>query len=284
MTVIRRVLAACRKRRLLAVATAATAVVVATASTGDESAGVPASAAHTVHTPPYSASAPCRQDTFQHVHHPVRLVLVAPCATVVGSVTTVRRQPTDGDWRVMVRLDPQYSRYVSDVRKPLEVRVIPTDIATVVLPKPGDRIAASGAWVRNRNMSGRLQLHPTWSIQRLTPPGGTGDGPVPPPSEPNVDVHLDVPTQVRVGETFAISATVTGHPPRPVPVPAAHLWLEVVPEQGPAVQWRAGATNSRGVAILPIVALYRPGRYHLHLYVERQGRVKSMAEQLEVVR
>jgi hypothetical protein len=281
MTAIRRALGARPQRRLLAVATATMTAFVVTASAVHRAAGAPTPPP----APPYSASVPCRQDTFAHVHHPGRFTLVSPCATVTGTVAAVRWQPTDGDWQVELTLDPQYSRYVPDPRKPLDVRVIPTDVAAVVLPERGGRIAASGAWVRNRNRSGQPQLHSTWSIVPLAGPGGAGSEPSSSrPGEPSLDVRVDVPTRVWVGQQFTLSAVVTRQASsRRVPVPAAHLWLEVLPERGPAVQWQAAATNSLGVGALQIVALYRPGRYHLYLYAERGGRVTSKAEWLEVV-
>lgn len=233
--------------------------------------------------PTYSGGVPCREDTFAHVHNPSRLRLVAPCATVTGTVHAVTWQPTDGDWRVELVLDPSYAPFVPDIREPLDLKVIPADVATVALPHPGDRVAASGAWVSNRNQSGALQLHPTWSIERLDQTGDAAAPPPPEPADPGLQVLVEVPDQVHVGDTLTLSAVVTEPGPEPKPVSLAHLWLEVLPERGPAVHWEAGVTDSTGVAVLETVALFRPGPYELHLYVERQGRTITVIRHLEMV-
>jgi hypothetical protein len=233
--------------------------------------------------PTYSGGVSCREDTFAHVHNANRLRLVAPCATVTGTVDTVTWQPTDGDWQVELVLDASYAPYVPDIREPLDLKVIPADMATVALPRPGDRVAASGAWVNNRNQSGAPQLHPTWSIERLDQTGDAAAPPPPEPAGPGLQVLAEVPAQVQVGDTFTLSAVVTEPGPEPKRVPLAHLWLEVLPERGRGVHWKAGATDSAGAATLEIVALFRPGPYELHLYVERHGRVTTVIEHLEVV-
>jgi hypothetical protein len=225
----------------------------------------------------------CREETFAHVHNPNRLRLIAPCATVTGTVDTVTWQPTDGDWQVELLLDPPYATFVPDIREPLDLKVIPADVATVALPRPGDRVAASGAWVNNRNQSGAPQLHPTWSIERLDQTGEAAAPAPPQPADPVLQVLVQVPDRVHVGDAFALSAVVTEPGPESKPVPLAHLWLEVLPARGPAMHWKAGATDTAGAAALEIVALFRPGPYELHLYVERQGRVTTVIEHLEVV-
>lgn len=229
--------------------------------------------------PAYAGTVPCRSDTLAHVHHPTRLEVVTPCATLHGTVGSVSWQPTDGDWRVELTLDGTDGRVVPDRSQPVDVRLIPSDVAEVTLPRTGERVAASGAWVRNRNAAGRLQLHPTWELQPV-------DGPLLPagPTEPSVDVAVELGETVRVGQAFPLGVTVTRRGvDSPQPVALAHLWLEVAPADGDPVGWAAKATNALGAATMDVVALYRPGSYRAALYVEVEGKVAVLQRSFQVV-
>lgn len=265
------------RRGLVAAAAAVLATLLVLSVTALSGSGGQASGALAV--PAYAGTVPCRSDTLAHVHHPTRLEVVAPCATLHGTVGSVSWQPTDGDWVVELALDGTDGRVVPDPSQPVDVRLIPADVAAVTLPRTGERVAASGAWVRNRNAAGRLQLHPTWELRQV-------DGPLLPagPTEPSVDVAVALSETVRVGQALPVGVTVTRRGvDSPQPVPLAHLWLEVAPADGEPVGWAAQATNALGAATMDVVALYRPGRYRAALYVEVEGKVAVLQRTFQVV-
>jgi hypothetical protein len=139
----------------------------------------------------YSGMAPvklpavkCNADLWKHVYRPERLSIVEACTAVAGRVVSVRRE-SDGD--LHIALDPDHKSVSNLVNAmhahgDLAVEVIcehaPAhgDAITacagfnpqVTIPKVGDRVRVTGAYVTDRD-NGWNEIHPVTSIETLGP-------------------------------------------------------------------------------------------------------------------
>lgn len=125
----------------------------------------------------------CDANLPSHVYQPKRLVNIVACTAVEGRVVTVERED-DGD--VHIELDPADRSVLNIFNRVhthghLVVEVIcqgntPTagDAANacagftpqVAIPKPGDRVRVTGAYVTDRD-SGWNEIHPVTRIEIL---------------------------------------------------------------------------------------------------------------------
>ncbi|HVT19666.1 MAG TPA: hypothetical protein VHQ90_26215 [Thermoanaerobaculia bacterium] len=124
----------------------------------------------------------CNADLWRHVYHPERLRVIARCTAVDGRVVSVHRG-SDGD--LHIALDPEHKAVLNLVNAThahgdLVAEVIcehaPTesDAATacaaltsqVTIPKVGDRVRVTGAYVTDRD-NGWNELHPVTRIETL---------------------------------------------------------------------------------------------------------------------
>ena len=192
---------------------------------------------------------PCREDPMAHVHHPKRLEVIENCVSASGTVKDVRFRQHDGDHWVLVDPDPEYADLLAPSNEGvLIVEVIPTDRPSVFIPEVGQHATFHGTLVTDRGKDNWVEIHPTWLITTL-------------------DVDIDVPSSVPVGDELGVSVTVHSTLQRTSsPVSQASLFLEMVSEEGETVRWEAIQTNTEGVASLSISALESPGDYVLWVY------------------
>jgi hypothetical protein len=230
----------------------------------------------------------CRADPLAHVHDPGRLKLVANCATASGLVQQVEYKPGDGDWQVTVAPDPQYQRFLTSADHGLlPVRVIPADLAHVPLPALGQHATFYGAWVLNRNLHDRAEMHPAWRIVAASaaPAGRAPGGAAGSPTRPGrLVVKVTAPQMVTVGAPFTIKVLCTMGPSgRTVHASLVHLFAEIANSRGLGVRWQARSTGIQGQADFRLVALDAPGSFTVRVYASKSG-LFSTAEQDLVVR
>jgi hypothetical protein len=124
----------------------------------------------------------CNGDLWRHVYRAERLRIIEACTAVDGRVVSVRRG-SDGD--LHIALDPEHKSVLNLVNAmhahgDLVVEVIcehapaAVDAATacaaftsqVTIPKIGDRVRVTGAYVTDRD-NGWNELHPVTRIETL---------------------------------------------------------------------------------------------------------------------
>ena len=124
----------------------------------------------------------CDANLWKHVYRPERLRVIEACTAVEGRVVSVRRE-SDGD--VTIALDPEHKSVLNLVnamhaRGELVVEVICEhapeggDAAAacagitsqVTLPKIGERVRVTGAYVTDRH-NGWNEVHPVTRIETL---------------------------------------------------------------------------------------------------------------------
>jgi hypothetical protein len=103
------------------------------------------------------------------------------CLTVTGAVYAVRQEP-DGDYHILLQLDPPYANLINArnvsgehgdlVLEPVcELPVTQQDAIatcagvkpTIVTPSVGSHVSATGAYVLDTD-HGWMELHPLWEI------------------------------------------------------------------------------------------------------------------------
>ena len=233
-------------------------------------------------------AAPCRGDPLTHVHDPGRLKLVANCATVGGLVEQVQYKPGDGDWQVTIAPDPRYQGFLTAADHGLlPVRIIPADLARVPLPALGQHATFYGAWVLNRNLHDRAEMHPAW---RIVAPSAALAGRVPGGSARSATrtgrlvLKVTAPPAVTVGAPFTITVfSSTGQPGKAVRASLVHLFVEITNSKGQGVRWQARSTDILGHANFSLVALDAPGSFAVHVYASKDGLFQT-AEQNLVIR
>src|SRR5581483_4180297 len=120
----------------------------------------------------------CRsRDPREHVYHPQRLTLIAQCAQVTGTVRSVRFEE-DGDYHVLLELDPEFSGLVNDGNKKLQrgwlvmepVCMNVPEVAAareacgdymnpLILPEVGQHVVAIGPYVLDTEHSNWAEIH-----------------------------------------------------------------------------------------------------------------------------
>ena len=233
-------------------------------------------------------AAPCRAYPLAHVHDPGRLEVAAKCATASGIVQQVEYKPGDGDWQVLVAVDPPYRRFLTPADHGLlPARVIPADLPDVALPALGQRATFYGTWVINKNLHGRAELHPVWRIavpnaaQRQVSGAAAGSQARP----GRLALTVAVPASVAVGAPFAVQARCELiMPGKTIHASQVHLFIEIVNSSGLSVRWKAGSTNTLGHADLKLVALDAPGSFTVHIYASKSGRFRNTEQNLIVRR
>lgn len=118
----------------------------------------------------------------EHVYHPQRLVLRDPCTTVSGTIEEIRPE-SDGDYHILMRVDPQYEGMLNDSnrrnqRGDLVLEIVCGRRATgtapiaacagadpsAMLPALNSHVVATGAYVFD-STHGWLELHPVWDVR-----------------------------------------------------------------------------------------------------------------------
>ena len=131
---------------------------------------------------PTAASARCGSPT-DHVYHAYRLKLIAACRTVSGTIAAIRSE-ADGDYHVLLALDPQYSSMLQPantsgehgdlVLEPIcQHSISQADavgpcgggpVAQVPIPPVGTHVSATGSYVYDLDHGGWAELHPLFEI------------------------------------------------------------------------------------------------------------------------
>jgi hypothetical protein len=232
--------------------------------------------------------APCRASPLAHVYDPGRLEVVAKCATASGIVQKVKYNPLNGDWQVLIAVDPSYRRFLTPAdHGRLPALVIPTDLPHIALPSLGQHATFYGTWVINKNLHGRAELHPVWRIVAPNAAQGPASaGPagshVPPG---RLVLTVEVPASVTVGAPFTVQVRCELiMPGKTVHASLVHLFLEMINSRGLGVQWKAGSTNSLGEADLSLVGLDAPGRFSVHIYASKSGLFRNTEQNLIIRR
>jgi hypothetical protein len=134
----------------------------------------------TAATPTPSPCSPSDQD--QYVYHPARLVVLAVCIRVTGSVAAIRKE-ADGDRHLLLALDPQFAYLLTPANNGVELGdlvVEPVCIGNVtqadaiaicaadldplkVLPFVGQHVWMEGRYVTDSDHGGWAELHPLYA-------------------------------------------------------------------------------------------------------------------------
>jgi hypothetical protein len=230
---------------------------------------------------------PCRPNPMHNVHSPTRVEILARCATVSGVVEgNLPNALVDGDEKLLVRPDPEYRGYLRPANDGLLVlRIIPTDLPDVHVPKVGEHATFYGTWVRNKSGL-RVEMHPAWHVE-VTP--GRGEPPRSDPSQRGtLAVTLDMPRSVTIGDSVSIALAVqsleggarraasevdlflvftTGAPARDGARGGARRGHGEVRER--QVRWEFSRTNALGHAQVEVVAFQTPGPYRIEVWAHR---------------
>ena len=106
----------------------------------------------------------CRDVPMTHVHDPGRLLVRSRCATVSGTVKSVRMVSAYDDLKVTVIPDAQLLPFLNKANNGVVVAdIIATDQTSVVIPPVDSRITAWGTWVTDK-ASKITQLLPAYYI------------------------------------------------------------------------------------------------------------------------
>jgi hypothetical protein len=140
----------------------------------------------------------CRSDPSAGVHDPKRLMLLAACTEVVGTVIKVPHTPSDGDHTFNVKVDPAYVSLLNAQNRAdggIHVEIVPMDQpgctpgrpiskpsgygnlgvcsgANIATPPLGARVRVVGPYVEDE-WAGPNEIHPAWQVDVLsstTPP------------------------------------------------------------------------------------------------------------------
>jgi hypothetical protein len=200
----------------------------------------------------------CRRYPLAHVYHRERLELIKRCVTVGGTVKRVAYVPNNGNYKVFVVIERRYKELLEEGNGGmLAVEISPTDQPVTPIPRVGQRAIFYGSWVRE---GPRVAVHPAWAVQI----GGRIRARH---TKPTLRLQTNLPRSVGLGESIGLLVRVRSAAFAKVrPVSQAHLFAEVLPARGPAVDWAAASTNTLGFARLSFTALQLPGIYRIRLY------------------
>ena len=154
-----------------------------------------------------TGAAACRSGPpLANVYHPNRLTVVKACATVSGTVESVRSEP-DGDTHFDVAVDPPFDDLLTAANLSgqhgwLVAEIVPADEpgctpgrpprppegtydygvctgANELAPVRGQHVWVSGPYVLDEDHGGWAEIHPVWSVSVTEPTAGAS--PPPPP-------------------------------------------------------------------------------------------------------
>jgi hypothetical protein len=124
----------------------------------------------------------CDQTLWNHVYNPTRLQMVEECKTVSGTVDDIRVE-ADGDFHILLNLDPQFSDMINSanvagehgdlVVEPICMNPIEqTDALAacnyfhqqLIIPSIGTHVNVTGSYVHDLAHGGWSEIHPVTSI------------------------------------------------------------------------------------------------------------------------
>ena len=238
--------------------------------------------------PPWVGSrSACRTDAMEHVHDPSRLEVRAACATFTGRVTSVRSVPAFNDVKVTLAPTADMRKYLPGANDGVLVAdVIATDQAKVDAPAVGTQVAVSGAWVHDKATKTAMML-PAYRfvVQNrasvvIRGQSSERHGPQVPRS-----LKLSVHAPVRVPVGGEIPVTVTARWSAFGSLSAAsqiRLFIEMTTPDGTGVRWKAAMTNTRGLAVVRLVAIQVPATYTITVYAAPSKRSATATTRLHV--
>jgi len=152
-------------------------------------------------------------DSMQGVHEASsRLEVLDPCITVVGIVRNDFSRGDDGDQTFGLYVSGDDMRLVNSGNYAkydgaLHIEIVPFDQKNVSLPKPGDRVRITGAWVSDFR-HGHNEIHPVFRLEVLFSPLS--------PSSPLPQLNLNFKAAswrlfFSNGSTYAMTASETDH-------------------------------------------------------------------------
>lgn len=132
---------------------------------------------------PSPVSGQCDAALLQHVYHPARLKVIAPCRMYSG-VIEFDRAEADGDHHVLIKPDdPSVVNSVNVAQQHGDLVIEPVCIGTVTqadavsacqgfkskvtIPPVGTRVSVTGQYVTDTQHGGWSELHPVTSITVL---------------------------------------------------------------------------------------------------------------------
>ena len=200
----------------------------------------------------------CRRYPLTHVYHRERIDVIKRCVTVRGTVRRVAYVPNNGNYKLLVAIEHRYRKLLKQGNHgTLTVEIIPTDQRVLPIPKVGQRATFYGSWVHEGAV---VALHPAWAVRiggKLRTRRTT----------PTLRLHANLPRSVGLGESIPVVAKVRSAASAKLkPISEAHLFAELLPVRGPAIEWEAASTNTLGFASFSFTALEIPGTYRFRLY------------------
>ncbi len=122
------------------------------------------------------------RDPHSGIYHPTRLVVLNPCMTVTGTIDLIRPPEGDGDYHILVALDPPYRQLINQAntdkqRGDLVIEIIcvnpvtQADAKTVcarvdprlklAAPAVGQHVSITGPYVNDHD-HGWQEIHPVY--------------------------------------------------------------------------------------------------------------------------
>jgi hypothetical protein len=154
-----------------------------------------------------ASSNQCDPSLWDHVYHPDRLQKQADCITATGIVQYVRPEK-DGDYHLLVRLDPQYSNLTNSVNdekmhgdlvvEPVcqNLPVTQTDAVDACanytgpsfnIPEVDSRVQITGSYVLDMEHGGWAEIHPVSNMTIL--PSESSAISLPSPFAASMSIH-----------------------------------------------------------------------------------------------
>lgn len=128
----------------------------------------------------------CNQSLRNHVYNPKRLQIINRCIIVTGIVDAIKKPEADGDYHILLKLDPQYANLINSaniqgqngdlVLEPIcQNRVTQSDAISscanfsyyVLIPSIGSHVQVIGSYV-NDTVHGWMEIHPVTSIKNMS--------------------------------------------------------------------------------------------------------------------
>lgn len=233
----------------------------------------------------------CRAAPMTHVHDPGRLTVRGKCASVSGTVKSVRLVSAYDDLKITIVPDAKLLPFLGRANNGLVVAdVIATDQASVVIPAVDSHVTAWGSWVLDK-ASKTTQLLPAYFINIDQQHAGSTvlagrstekQGPAP---RRSLRLTVTAPGRVPVGGRIDVTIRAQWLQDRRLtPASEIRLFTEMTTKDGLGVRWKATMTHTTGLAVLHLVAIQVPASYRLTVYAAPSGQSVSAAAAIEVTR
>ncbi|MEO6501355.1 MAG: hypothetical protein ABIQ09_05535 [Jatrophihabitantaceae bacterium] len=234
---------------------------------------------------------PCREAPMTHVHDPGRLIVRSNCATVSGTVKSVRMVSAYDDLKITIIPDDRLLSFLSKANNGVVVAdIIATDQASVLIPSVDSHITAWGIWVLDK-ASKTNQLLPAYyiNIDQLnagsTVISGKSEEKRGPPPRRTLRLSVAAPARVSVGSRIDVTIKASWLQDQLLkPASQIRLFTEMATKDGVGVRWKATMTHTTGMAILQLVAIQIPATYTLTVYAAPSQQPVSATAVIEVTK